>query len=192
MRIYIDSKDIIKLLEQSDPCTAQEFGDILRKGNHELVFSYVTIMEISEPLLHKKASTNVMTLLNQIEKLPHTFIHSSCIIHRELEEGFSAFSSDNEYKDISPPLVDRFDTVVDLAGIPATKTYLNYPLAESVWDLYNVGALGGFDKFAAKLKKSFEADRAIKPRPNLKENFTKTIGLNIKQNTVKIPPEEIK
>ncbi len=129
---------------------------------------------------------------NQIEKLPHTFIHSSCIIHRELEEGFSAFSSDNEYKDISPPLVDRFDTVVDLAGIPATKTYLNYPLAESVWDLYNVGALGGFDKFAAKLKKSFEADRAIKPRPNLKENFTKTIGLNIKQNHVKIPPEEIK
>ena len=108
MRIYIDSKDIITLLEQSDPCTAEEFGDILRKGNHELVFSFVTIMEISEPLLHKEASTNVMRLLNQIEKLPHTFIHSSCITRLELEEGFRAFSSGNEYRDISPPFVNRF------------------------------------------------------------------------------------
>lgn len=192
MRIYIDSKDIIKLLEQSDPCTAEEFGDILRKGNHELVFSFVTIIEISEPLLHREASTNVMRLLNQIEKLPHTFIHSSCITRLELEEGFRAFSSGNEYRDISPPFVNRFDVVVDLEGKPATKQYLNYPLAEIVWDLYNYGALGDFDNFASKLKKSFEADRAIKPRPKLKDNYAKTTGLNIRQNHLKIPPEKIK
>jgi len=85
-------------------------------------------MEISEPLLHREASTNVMRLLNQIEELPHTFIHSSCITRLELEEGFRAFSSGNEYRDISLPFVNRFDIVVDLEGKPATKQYLNYPL----------------------------------------------------------------
>ena len=192
MRIYLDSKDIIKLLEQSIPLTAKEFGNILRKGKHELVFSFVTIMEISEPLLHKKASTNVMWLLNQIEKLPHNFIHSSRITPLELEKAFSAFLFNKEYSDINPPFVDRFDTVVDLEGEPATKQYFNYPLAEIIWDLYNFGALGGLDKFAEKLRKTFEADRAIKPRPKLKDNFTKTVALDIKQNNLNIPLEEIK
>jgi len=192
MRIYLDTKDIIHIIENSIPCTKEEFEKILRDSNHELVLSFVTIMEVSEPLLHKNASTNVSWLLNQIEKLPHAFIHSSQITRLELEEAFHAFSSEAEYKQIQPPFADRFDTIVDLNGSPATKQYLNYPLSEIVWDLYNFGALGGFDKYAEKLRETFEADRALNPRPSLKANFAVTIERHSKNYNLQIPQKGLK
>lgn len=191
MRIYLDSKDIIKLLEQSDPCTTKEFDNFLRNGHHELVLSFITIMEISEPLFHKNASTNVMWLLNQIEKFPHTFIHSSIITRLELEEAYRAFSSGNEYQDISPPFVDRFDVTVDLEGNPATKQYIKYPLAETVWDLFSFGGLGGLNKYAEKLRETFKADRALNPKPSLKKNFANMVERNIKLYNLKIPLKEV-
>ncbi len=191
MRIYLDSKDIIKLLEKSDPCTTNEFNSFLRNGNHELVFSFVTIMEISEPLHHKNATTNVMWLLNQIERLPHIFIHSSMITRLELEEAYRAFENGNEYQDILPPFVARYDVTVDLKGNPATKKYINYSLAETVWDLYNFGGLGGFNKYAEKLRETFKADRALKPKPSLKKNFVNMVERNIKLYHLRIPLEEV-
>lgn len=191
MRIYLDSKDIIKLLEKSDPCTTEEFDNFLRNGNHELVLSFVTIMEISEPLFHKNATTNVMWLLGQLEKLPHIFIHSSIITRLELEEACCAFASGTEYQDILPPFVERFDITVDLQGNPATEQYINYPLAETVWDLYSFGGLGGFNKYAEKLRETFKADRALNPRPSLKNNFANMIERNIKLYQIKIPLKEV-
>ncbi len=191
MRIYLDTKDIIKLLEQSDPCTTEEFDNFLRHGNHELVLSFVTIMEISEPLFHKNAKTNVMRLLSQIEKLPHIFILSSMITRLELEEAYRAFVSDDDYHDILTPFVGRFDMIVDLNGNPATKQYINYPLAETVWDLYNFGGLGGFNKYAEKLRETFKADRALNPKPSLQKNFATTIERNIKLYNLKIPLQDV-
>jgi hypothetical protein len=187
MRIYLDTKDIIKLLEHSLPCTAEEFENILRSGGHELIFSLVTILEISEPLLHKNAPTNVMRLLNQIEKLPHTFIYSSSIVKLEIEEAYNAFIGNNEYRKIALPFENRFDIIIDLERKPATKSYLNYPLSEIVWDLFNHGGLGNLDSSPQKLKSLFEADRAISPKPKLKSNFVKTIGLSIQQNKLEVP-----
>lgn len=191
MRIYLDTKDIIELLEHSIPCGVEKFDNILRSGKHELVFSLVTILEISEPLLHSNASTNVMRLLNQIEKLPHTFIHSSFITRLEIEEAYHAFISGNEYESISLPFENRFDIIIDLEGKPATKSYLNYPLAEIVWDLFNHRGLGDLDNYAVKLKSSFKADRALSQKPKLKSNYVKTTGLNIQQNHLKVPLDKI-
>ena len=191
MRIYLDSKDIIKLLEKSEPCTAEKFDNFLRNGNHELVFSFITITEVSAPLFHKNAKTNVMWLLSQIEKLPHIYIHSAIITHLELEEAYHAFVNGNEYQDILPPFVSRFDMTVDLQGNPATKQYINYPLAETVWDLYNFGGLGGLNKYAEKLRETFKADRALNPKPSLKKNFANMIERNIKLYQLKISLEEV-
>jgi hypothetical protein len=191
MRIYLDSKDIIKLLEKSDPCTTAEFDNFLRNGNHELVLSFVTIMEISEPLFHKKAKTNVMWLLIEIEKLPHIFIHSSMITRLELEEAYRAFAIGDNYHDVFPPFIGRFDIIVDLHGNPATMQYINYHLAETVWDLYNFGGLGGFNKYAGKLRETFKADRALNPKPSLKKNFANMIVKNIKLYQLKIPLEDV-
>lgn len=177
MLIYLDSKDLINILENSKPLSVAQLENFLKGGKHKIVLSFLTIMEIAEPLLHKKATTNVMVLLNNIEKLSHTYIHSN-ISRLELQEALRAFSAGDNCKGIFP-FVNRFDETVDLDASPPTKNYINYPLSETVWDLYCSGGLGGLDKYAEKLRQTFEADRALSPKPGLKTHFAKTIERNI-------------
>lgn len=193
MLIYLDSKDIISLFEKSKPVSTEKFNSILLKGNHRLVLSIVTVLEVSAPLLHKNASSNISRLLNQIEKLPHTFIHSSKITLLELKEAISAFLSSTEYKNPTVPFVDRFDTIIDLNGNPSTMRYLNYPLSEVVWDLYSVGALKGFKKRPSNaLETAIAADRALDRKPNLKDNFAATFERHIKNYSIEMPSDGIK
>ncbi len=189
MLIYLDSKDLINILEKSKPLSVEQLENFLKGGNHKIVLSFLTIMEIAEPLLHKKATTNVMVLLNHIEKLPHTYIHSD-ISRLELQEALRAFSAGDNYKSIFP-FVNRFDETVDLNASPPTKNYINYPLSETVWDLYRFGALGGLDKYAVKLSQTFAADRALSPKPSLKTHFAKTIERNIGLHRLPTPHENI-
>jgi len=188
MLVYFDAKDIINIFEKSQPCSSDHLANILKRGGHKLVFSMTTIMEISEPLLHKNAKTNVTRLLNGIERLPHTYIHESIIPRLELMEAVRAFSEGGDVLEIDP-FATRFDETVDLNGKPATNIYLNYPLSQIVWDLYCFGAVGGLNKYAKKLKSTFAANRALSPKPTLKENFIKTIARNLKLHNVPSPAE---
>ena len=190
MLVYFDAKDIINIFEKSQPCSSDYLDSVLKQGGHKLVLSMTTIMEISEPLLHKNAKTNVTRLLNRIEKLPHTYIHESIIPRLELAEAVRAFSEGGEVLEVNP-FAKRFDETVDLNSKPETNIYLNYPLSEIVWDLYCFGALGGLDKYAKKLKPTFAADRTLSPKPTLKENFIKTVALILKQHNVPTPSEGV-
>ena len=120
MLIYLDSRDLINIFEKSDPCAVDEFNRILREGDHKLVYSWLNIVEISEPLLYTKAKTNVMALLNKVEETPHTYIHSSRIPHLELASAVKAYVNEEEYCSIDP-YVQRFDFTVDLNAQPSTN-----------------------------------------------------------------------
>ena len=181
MLLYFDTKDLINILERSDPFSVDQLKKLLQESGHNLVFSFITIMEISEPLLHAKSKTNVMALLNRLEHLPHVFLHESSIARIELEEAFRAYSNGEEYRNIQP-FVNRFDETVDLNATPSTKMFLNYSIAETVWDLFCENSLGGLDSYAEKLRQAFADDRALNPKPNLEKNFIKTIQLNIITN----------
>jgi hypothetical protein len=191
MLIYLDARDLINIFEKSNPCTADQFDKILREGGHQLVYSWVNITEISEPLLHAKAITNVMALLIRVEKTPHTYIHSSSIPRLELESAAKAYLNGEEYVSIHP-FVKRFDYTVDLNAQPSTKDYFNYPLAEIVWDLQSYGALCGLDGFATKLKQTCAEDRALFPKPSLKKHFPTTIERNLKLHHVATPNGDVK
>ena len=183
MLIYLDAKDLINIFENSNPCSADHFGKILREGDHKLVYSFLNIIEISEPLLHAKAKTNVMALLNRIEETPHTYIHSSIIPRLELKSAVKAYVNGEEYNSIDP-YVQRFDYTLDLNAQPPTKDYLNYLLAEIIWDLYCLKALGGLDFYAKNLKQAFTEDRMISPKPSLVKHFSITIERTLKLHHV--------
>lgn len=186
MLIYLDSRDLINIFEKSNPCSIDDFDKILIEGGHKLVYSWLNIAEISEPILHANAKTNVMALLNRVEKTPHTYIHSSRIPHLELASAVKAFVNGKEYEKIDP-YVRRFDYTVDLNAKPSTRDYLNYPLAEIVWDLHSYGELGGLDRYAKILIQTFAEDRALHPKPSLKRHFTTLIERNLKLHKVNAP-----
>ena len=89
MRIYLDTKDLINIFERVIPCGSDEFGHLLRENGHELILSYLNVMEIPAPLVQKNSATNVMRLLNRIERSPIRYI--SKIFQLELKEGYRAF-----------------------------------------------------------------------------------------------------
>ncbi len=186
MRVYFDTKDLINILDGSNPCTADSLTHRLRQGGHELLISVYTVVELSEPLNHPASRTNVMGLLNYLEEMPLCFINSSAIPRLELGEALQAFADGREYSAISP-FVKRFDETVDLYGQPPTRLYMSYSLGEAVWDLYTSGALSGLDAYAERMRQSFASDRALPKQPSLKSNFTKMIERNLSLHKVPRP-----
>ena len=76
MRIYLDTKDLIEIIEKSKPIHPKNLEKKMREKNCELVISNTLILELSEPLQHKSKMTNVMSNINQLEKFPHIFINT--------------------------------------------------------------------------------------------------------------------
>ena len=178
MKIYLDARDLIEILQNGKPCNADELNKSLRRGNHELVLSFEVVCEISAPLAHPAAKTNVMTLLNCLDELPIAFIHPA-IESLELQEALSAFSAEREWNPILP-FVKRFDETVDPHGLPPTAMFINYPLAPTVWDLHCYGALKGLEGYAPKMRKLFSTDRSLKTPPTLKAHFPTVMERHLK------------
>jgi len=178
MNLYLDARDLINVLQKADPCTADYFEENLRRGGHELTVSFHTVSELSVPLVTTTSRTNVMALLNRLERMPITFIRSDidCL---ELKEALNAYSSNREYTEIRA-FVDRFDEIVDLHARPPTRVCINYSLAETVWDLHNYGALEGLESYANQMRQTAATDRRINKPPTLKANFSKTIERNLR------------
>jgi len=174
MRIYFDSKDLINILEHSNPCTSNELKKYIINKKHKIVITSIIILEISEPLIMKSTKTNVMRLLNEIEKIPHVFINTANITRLELLNAIDAYYKKNEYKDIYP-FVRRFDQTLEKYGKPPTEILLDYSMSKIVWDLYNEDALDGFDKYAVKLRTVFSDERNLQKKPSLKRIFINTI-----------------
>jgi hypothetical protein len=178
MKLYLDTRDLINILQKATPCTADHLEESLRRGDHKLAVSFHTVSEISVPIIRVTSKTNVMVLLNRLERMPLTFIRSD-IDGLELKEALDAYLGKHEYRGILV-FVDRFDQTVDLHARPPTGMFINYSLVETVWDLYCHGALEGLESYANQMRQIVAADRRLnKPSP-LKANFAKMIERNLK------------
>jgi hypothetical protein len=173
MKLYLDTRDLINILQRAIPCTVHCFENILRRGNHNLTISLHTVTELSVPILKATSRTNVMSLLNRLETLPITFVRSD-IDYLELETALNSYSSKLEYGTIHA-FVNRFDQTVDFHAQPSTANVLNYSMAETVWDLYSHGALEGLESYVTKMRQLMQADRRLKKPPALRANFGKMI-----------------
>ena len=175
--MYLDTRDLINILEHANPFSEDQLFQCLQRGSHQLAVSFHTVSELSVPLTRSTSKTNVMALLNRLERMPITFIHSNidCL---EIEEALDAFSTQREYKDIHP-FLKRFDQTVHLDARPATKIYINYSIAETVWDLHNHGGLQGLESYAPKMKDLIAADRSLLNPPSLKTNFVNVLQRNL-------------
>lgn len=180
MKVYLDTKDLISILQAGHPCTTNQFAQYLLKHGYQLVVSSYTVMEISAPLLYPSSQTNVMKLLNDLTQIPIAYVHAD-IQGLELREALDAFTSERECQKVSP-FVKRFDETLDLSGKPGTQQFISYSLSEIVWDLHAQGGLQGLDCYAKAMKKYVAADRALRKPPSLKSHFTKVVERNLRDD----------
>jgi len=177
MKLYLDTKDLIDILQEEASSSRDHLEESLRRGGHKLAVSFHTISEISVPLVRATSKTNVMALLNRLERMPITFIRSDTY-GLELKEALDAYLNTREYRGIHA-FVERFDHAVDLQARPPTEIFITYSLAETVWDLYSHGVLKGLENYADQMRWIVAADRCLNKPPTLKANFTKVIERNL-------------
>ena len=192
IKIYLDSKDLIDLFEKSYPCSPDKFEYELNIYDAEIVLSSTNIEELSAPLSHSKENANIMSKLNRIEKMPIRFISESKISILEINEAVNAFNEEREYLQINP-FVSRFDETLSVNGLPPTKAYINYGLAETVFDLWQAGFdFKGLKDCAPKFRRLFEIERSIVNEPNRNEEFIQVVDRTLKHRKIETPPQGLK
>ncbi|MDX2511585.1 MAG: hypothetical protein QNK25_06000, partial [Desulfobacterales bacterium] len=190
MLIYLNAQEIRNIFEKSSPCTPERFEQILRDGGHKLVYSWLNITEISEPLLYSKDKAEVLELLVKMEELPHSYVNSTGIPRMELKSAAGGYGNGGHYAGIQP-LVQRFDFTVDGKSSPPTADRPEYPLPEIVWDLYSFGALGDENGSAEKLRDICAQDRKAASKPDPKKHFVIMLARNLKLFQVPVSADNL-
>jgi len=132
MHILLDAKDLINVLEHSNPMKLSEFDGWLRARDADLVCSLVNIRGLAAPLaLGSSFLPQVKGSLDRLESLPHSFVTSGIDL-LELQRALDCFDAGKEYVAIDP-YVPRFDYVFPRFANPR-KLY--YPMRDSVIDLW--------------------------------------------------------
>ena len=189
MRIYLDTKDLIDLLERSQPMTAEAFSACLCSNGHRVVVSFHTVAELAAPLLTQSAQTNVMALLNCLEHLPVTFIADVRISLLELREALSACAEGREYQPIDP-FVGRFDETIAVEGMLSSRFLFNFGIAETVFLLWtnDPKIFDAYHRDVPKLRQVVSTDRALTRPPTLSAHFSEAITRDLTLYSLPIPP----
>jgi predicted nuclease of restriction endonuclease-like (RecB) superfamily len=145
MRVLLDAKDLINVVEHSKPVSLADLESWLKTKGARLVFSLENIRALAGPLGSDPASLpRIVQYLRDFEALPHCFI--SCHIDLlELRSAIKGYDNGLRYEAIDPYVL-RFDFTFDRMAQPSRS---NYTMAETVTDLYR------------------SSPRIFAPRPNL-------------------------
>src|SRR5882724_6321297 len=129
MRILLDSRDLINLVEHGRP-TTQVFDRYLRLGNHQSVLSFTNVRELSSPLAAGVPFLQLRPLLQSLEAMPHIYLKEVGIIGSEIQSAVEAFNSGTEYQSFSPYVTRWDNTLVAFPGQhrPAAEDWVNFRL----------------------------------------------------------------
>lgn len=130
---------------QSDREFEQSVEWLQRRGI-ALVLSMSNVLECCVPLTQSATQSNVMRLLGRLERCELRYLAEAKIHQDETISAARAFEAGGEYVS-ADPYVPRFDEVISPFSPPATRDYLKYGLAQTVFEIWQV---------APRL---FEADR---------------------------------
>lgn len=141
MRIYLDSKDYINLLERNQAgISVEDFREFVVGNGHTLVFSFPLICEVVAPMWEPTSLTVVSRTLNRMEAFPHEWIDILRLPNLEVRHTLASYRSQQPCDPAAiAPYVRNF--VATIIGAPAVlQSYINYPLAEAVLDLRRSGS----------------------------------------------------
>src|SRR5580658_2063983 len=132
MRVLLDAKDLINVVEHSKPLSLPDLDAWLKVRNARLVFSLENIRALAGPLGSDPASLpRIIQYIRDLEAVPHCFI--SCQIDiLALRSAIKGYGNVLRYEPIDP-YVPRFDFTFDRMAQPSRP---NYTMAEAMADLY--------------------------------------------------------
>jgi hypothetical protein len=189
--IYLDSKDLITLVDGLAVIRSDDAVASLTAGKHKVVVSFETVMEIAGPLAKRSARTNVMAFCARLETLPLSFLHEAMIAPLELREAMRAFEEGREFDSSATcPFVDRFDASIPVQGRAPTHAFIHYGIAETVFDIWATSP-DVIEGYAASHGQRYvdlmAADRQIKNPATLVKHFVTKIQRDLSLYRIRAP-----
>src|SRR5438128_10020474 len=108
MRISLDAKDLINLLERQVPVDIETLGKCLTKSGHELVLCFTNVRELVAPVVLCDDFLRIRGYLQSLEQLPVCYLAESRITPEELKQALECFEGGAEYT-ACDPYVRRWD-----------------------------------------------------------------------------------
>lgn len=192
LRILLDSKDLINLVEHQLPLSLEDLKRRLQAINGSLVFTFTNIRELVAPVASDGDFLRARRWLQELEDFPHKYIAEPSIDDQELAEAAKAFASGNEYKPINP-YVPRFDYTFRSA---IKEQMVNYRLHDIVWDMWKVApdVFRQPARHGDMLRAVFAGDRRLsnaKRKARLGENLAAVITRYVEQWRLKFPKQDV-
>jgi len=98
MRILLDSRDLINLLERDRPITAAAYAEFLRTHGHLNVLSATNVREFASPLATGREFMEIRGFLQALDAFPHECIKEAAIPGDELASAVRCFERGIEYE----------------------------------------------------------------------------------------------
>jgi hypothetical protein len=193
MRILLDTRDLINIVEREHPVTLRDFEAYLRAGNHQVVLSSTSVREFSGPLARGGDFLRLRPLLQSLERIPHTYIREVTIVGVELDAAVTSFNAGSEPPPCSP-FVDRWDrTLVPLpGGRPSiADRLLDLRLDEIIYYIYlvNPQQFAPPEHHLATLQALLDADRQLLRRGQApaRQHFIRSVRRHAASHHVPLP-----
>lgn len=132
MRIYLDSKDLINVVEHANPLSLAELGERLNRHAAKLVLSFSGITELVAPLADNGDTLKVRQWLNDLESVTPHYLAESSIQVKELRSAIDAYNTKTEYTAIDP-YVRRFDFTLRSVAKPDIVNYRLSNIVLHIW-----------------------------------------------------------
>jgi len=168
-RLFLDSRDLIALVEHGRPVNAREFAKELTDRPARIVLTYTNVTE----LLPRNAAGGVersraLALVEELERLPLAFLRQPDLARREFEEARRAFAERRRPRLLHPYVDQWWETFSRIPSefVPHLRPKLygalrRMTLSEEISALLDSGDdLGEKPDHVAMLAEALDEDRA--------------------------------
>lgn len=179
MRILLDAKDLINLIEFNHPVSVANLAVWLTQNAGTLVLSFTNVSDFVGPACNRGDFLEMRVLLQKLETLPITYIREGLIIRDELRSALMAFHTGQEPP--SPnPYVSRWDETFHWEGESAAKVLVGLRLDDIVY--MTRGTIQGYKQHSVGLRAKIQRERVLPAfqRLRLRDIFINSISERLK------------
>lgn len=110
-RLFLDSRDLINLVEKSTPVSPRELSIELERRNGRIVLTYTNVSELV-PQTDEQAPDRmrVRNIMRELERIPHIYFRMSSLTRLEFRAAIEAFGTGQPIRSVDPYVTYFWET----------------------------------------------------------------------------------
>jgi len=135
IRILLDAKDLIELVERDKPMSVRDLSEFLRERRGHIVLTFVNVSEFADCFRGASDRLYIRAMLQALQALPVMYLHEGLIEVCEIEAAVQAFNASRAVNPHSP-YVSRWDETTTIRGQRSpVQMIVGYRLDMMIFDL---------------------------------------------------------